>query len=130
MVSCFCFRDVLEAFSAPLPLPARKESEHIPDTPRTAEKPVEDISDFNHLNHQTSEFLANELINAVHNGEIDKIEILIKIGADPAFRSHSGTTALATAASSGRQDIFAMLLRTAAGIHARNESRLDLHFSN
>ena len=127
MVGCFCFREVLEALSAPTPLPASKRPEPQPIKSFT---PVNLPSQTSPPTPQTEDFLADELVKAVSLGDIDKIEVLIKVGADPALRTNVGETALAKAAASGRQDIFALLLTSAAGIHARNESRLDLHFSN
>jgi ankyrin repeat protein len=131
MVGCFCFREVLEAFSAPTPLPACKRPEPQPIISNPIDPfPSKEQQPPTPTTPHLEDFLAEELVKAVLSGEIEKIEVLIKVGADPALRTRGGDTALATAAASGRHEIFALLLASAAGIHARNESRLDLHFSN
>ena len=99
----------MHAFSAPTPLPAMKAPP--PDEPETP--PMED-----------------KLVSAVEANDLELVESLVKAGADPATRSSGGLTALASAATAGRQEIFASLLASAADFHARNDSRLDLHFSN
>lgn len=109
-MGCFCFREVLDALSAPTPLPALKP---IPQPVEPETPPLED-----------------KLVSAVEAGDLELVDLLVKAGADPATRSTGGLTALASAATSGQQEIFASLLASAAGFHARNDSRLDLHFSN
>ena len=123
MTGCFCFRDVLEALANPTPLPASKRPESRPETAPDTLSPIADI------NSEGS--LEDQLLKAVNDGNLERIVCLVDAGADPSLPRYPGAvTALSTAASQGRHDIFAMLLASATGIHARNDSRLDLHFSH
>ena len=62
---------------------------------------------------------------AAHHGNIDCLELLLKLGADPTVSNHVGKTPLHAAAAQGRTVIVDLL--TAAGASKRLASAVDKH---
>ncbi len=74
--------------------------------------------------------LDKRLCNAAQKGRIDRIERLLKLGADVNATARHGHNPLVTAAYAGHSDAVALLLNSGADInHVTGQGRTALHWA-
>ena len=79
---------------------------------------------------QSSESLTSELIAAAYNGELQKVEDLVKHGANVNAKIHTEWTALHGSAFNGHLKIVKYLVENRADINAKNNfGQTALHLS-